>query len=342
MGRNRDYGGAAQYGDRALIPLCVDLDGTLIKTDVLWESTARLFRQKPWLVFALPVWLASGKAALKRRIAQEVAVDASLLPYDREFLAWIRGQKLEGRKLVLATASDQLLANDIERHLGIFDEVLGSDGRHNMKGAGKLARLSRDYGSAFAYAGNSHADLPIWSGCQEAIVVNADDRVLEQARKLGNVTRVFEQQRVTGEMIVDALRVRRWWKNLLIFAGPLLMLHAPAWWTIPLAFMAWNLCASGVYVLDDLLDLEPDRRDPLRARQPIASGSIPMMIAFAAWPALLAAGFVLTLALPPAFTGVLAVYVVFGVLYSLAGGKSHRTALLFLALRVLAGWLAWR
>ena len=298
-------------------------------------------RRKPWLTFALPVWLLNGRAAMKRRLARPVTVDAALLPYNQEFLAWVRGQKLKGRKLILATASDQMLADGIERHLGIFDEVLGSDGRRNIKGAGKLERLKSEYGAGFAYAGNSSADLAIWRGCEEAIVVNADERVLNAARKEANVTRVFEQDRVSGGMIVEALRIERWWKNLLIFAAPLVTLHPVPWAAVPLAFFAWSFCASGVYVLDDLLDLEPDRRNPMRARQPIASGAIPIAIAFAAWPVLLVVGLVLTAALPRAFFGALVAYVVFGVLYSLQGQKSNRTGLLFLALRILAGWLAW-
>jgi phosphoserine phosphatase len=312
----------------------VDLDGTLIKTDVLFESTALLLRRKPWLVPMLPVWLASGRAAMKRKIAEQVSLDASLLPYNTEFLAWIESEKEAGRRLVLATASDQLLAEAIERHLEIFDEVLGSDGEHNIKGAGKLEKLKQEYGTGFAYAGNSSADLPVWRECREAIVVNASPGVLAQARAFGNVTRVFEQEPLTPAMILSVLRWKDWLRNLLIFAAPLAYRKPFPWWTGFAAFLAFTLCGSGAAILSDLLFLEPDRRHAVRSSSPIATGAFPIALAFCAWPVLLALGAGLGLLLPPRFGFCLAAFIVLSVFYSRHGMISP------LVLRLAAGWFA--
>jgi phosphoserine phosphatase len=174
------------------LPLCVDLDGTLIRTDALVESTLQLLREKPWMGLAFPLWLLRGRAAIKREIALRVNLDPAKLPYNAEFLAWLRTEKQEGRRLILATAADQTIADAIERHLGIFDEVLASDGIRNLKGVNKLHHLQSKFGNEFEYAGNSSADIPIWQECRSAIVVNARPPVLAAAQAIGRVSRVFK------------------------------------------------------------------------------------------------------------------------------------------------------
>jgi phosphoserine phosphatase len=146
-------------------------------------------------VFALPFWLLGGRAAIKRKIAERVQLDATRLPYHAEFVAWLKEEKARGRKLILATASDRIIADEVQRHLGIFDEVIGSDGQFNVKGLNKLQRLQQDFGDEFEYAGNSSADLPIWAKCRSAVVVNASDSVLASAKALGNVRRIFPRAR---------------------------------------------------------------------------------------------------------------------------------------------------
>jgi hypothetical protein len=173
------------------IPLCVDLDGTLILTDALVESTLQLLREKPWMAAALPFWLLKGRAGIKRKISQNVDLDATTLPYYERFVEWLRGERTSGRKIVLATASDHSIAVAVQNHLGLFNQVIGSDGRFNSKGLNKLHLLQREFGNEFEYAGNSRADLAIWAQCRSAIVVNANDSVLAAAQALGNVRMVF-------------------------------------------------------------------------------------------------------------------------------------------------------
>ncbi len=268
-------------------PLCVDLDGTLIYTDVLFESAALLLRRKPWLAFRMGLWLTRGKAHMKREIADRVSLNAALLPYNQEFVAWTTAEHDRGRRVVLATASDELLANAIAKHLTIFDEVIGSDGTTNRKGAGKLETLTKLYGRAFAYAGNSSSDLAIWQGCDEAIVVNASAATSKAAHALGAVTKEFPAQRLTYAMVRQVLRVRVCQAILVASIPPTMLTQNPKWATGALA-----LCCllAGAFILRDLFSLQQDRQSRRLATRPIAGGAFPISIAFFLGPALMALG----------------------------------------------------
>src|SRR5665213_278488 len=164
------------------IPLAVDLDGTLIRTDLLWESLARLLRRNPFQIFPILFWWTRGRAVLKRYLANRVTVDSAALPYNEKFIAWLREQKAAGRKIILATASDQKLVSPVASYVGIFDEVLASDGRTNLRSKTKLKALTEKFGErGFDYAGNSSADFEVWRGSREAVVVNASRKVLVEA-----------------------------------------------------------------------------------------------------------------------------------------------------------------
>jgi apolipoprotein N-acyltransferase len=176
-------------------PLVVDLDGTLIKTDLLWESLARLLRRNPLILFAVLFWWMRGRAFLKRQIARRVTIDPAALPYHEPFLAFLREQKKAGRTLILATASDRDMALPVAEHVGLFDEVLGSDGKANLRGANKLKALIEKFGERnFDYAGNSAPDLEVWRGAREAIVVNASRAILQQAAECARLGPAFTQE----------------------------------------------------------------------------------------------------------------------------------------------------
>ena len=146
------------------VPLCVDLDGTVIRTDLVWESLVRLLRRNPLYLAALPFWWLRGRAWLKRRIAERTGVDVAGLPCNQSFLEFLRGERRQGRQVCLVTASDERLAGAVAAHLGLFTEVLASDGRTNLRGRAKAARLVERFGEGgFDYAGNSSVDLPVWS-----------------------------------------------------------------------------------------------------------------------------------------------------------------------------------
>ena len=176
------------------IPLVVDLDGTLIKTDLLWEFLARLLRRNPLWLFPIIIWWIRGRAFLKRQLANRVKIDPATLPYHEKFLAFLREQKNAGRKLILATASDLQMALPVADHIGLFDEVLGSDGKTNLRSKNKLKVLVEKFGErGFDYAGNSVADLAIWHGARQAIVVNASRAILKQAAACAKIAASFPE-----------------------------------------------------------------------------------------------------------------------------------------------------
>ena len=282
----------------ARVPLCVDLDGTLLRGDLLWESLALLLRDKPWLVFALPVWLMAGRAALKRRILQHVRVPVDSLPYNTELLECkLRVEKASGRPIILATASDQALAEALARHLDLFDGVLGSDGVTNLKGSDKLAELRARYGANFDYAGNSSADLPIWKACREASLVDTPAHVERTARQSAVVSRVFSSPRSTLSLIRRELRLHQWLKNLLVFV-PLITSHQfnhlDMVWQACVAFFAFGLMASSAYIINDVSDLQSDRKHHRKRNRPFASGALGLPWAFALAPGLFLSSVTLT------------------------------------------------
>ena len=273
-------------------PIVVDLDGTLIHTDMLHESALGVLRDRPLDVLRIPAWLLGGKAMLKRELAQRSACNPAALPYNAALLAWLEAQRAAGRRLILCTASDHAFAIAIAEHLDVFDEVMASDGVCNLAGPNKALALEQRFGArGFDYAGNSDADLAVWARARRAIVVNASDRVLRLAGERCTVEQVFPPARRGLPAVAQVLRVHQWMKNLLLFI-PLLAGHAfvrpEPWLALALAFLSFSLCASTVYIANDLLDLESDRLHPRKRKRPFASGLVPAWMGVVAAPLLLA------------------------------------------------------
>jgi len=262
-------------------PLVIDLDGTLIHSDMLHESAVGLIKSSPFSIFMLP-WLliVKGKAALKKWIASKVKFDASLLPFNRDFVAWLYEQHASGRRLVLCTASDKSIADAIAAHLGFFDEVMASNGIINLEGHNKAKALIDKFGErGFDYAGNSSADLEVWKHSRKSIVVNASSGLVNEVNAISDLEFVFEGFSSKFTIWAKALRIHQWLKNGLLFV-PLLAAHlladTTAWWSLICAFIAFCLCASSVYIANDLLDLESDRQHPRKCNRPFASGTLPI------------------------------------------------------------------
>jgi len=264
--------------DPAVIPaLCVDLDGTLVKSDTLVDSTLALARYRPELLLKIPGWLTQGKAALKRHITSSVSLDVEHLPYNRELLQFLEQQHAQGRPIYLATAADSALAHRIADHLGLFSGVLASDGNLNLAGHNKLAAFRQAFGDNFCYIGNALPDLPLLQNCHHPMVANPT-RGLRTALRRANVApaRVFTEEISPLKAWLKALRIHQWAKNVLLFL-PLLLAHAlkPALIVGSLlAFLSFGLCASATYVVNDLLDIEVDRQHPRKRRRPFASGDL--------------------------------------------------------------------
>lgn len=303
------------------LPLCVDLDGTLIRSDMLFESLLVMLKKAPWLVFLLPFWLFSGKARLKREIASRVSFDPEALPYHPEFLAWLRAEHQQGRELILATATDIKLAAPIAEHLALFSGVVASDGERNLIGGAKAQRLVELYGEkGFAYAGNDTVDLKVWAHAGEAVVVAAPGPELRQrAEKLSPVTQEFAGSGGALIPAIKALRPHQWVKNILVFL-PIFTAHKlhsfDALSKAGLAFVSFSLCASSVYLLNDLLDLESDRHHPRKRNRPFASGKLKLSTGLFMLPVVLASGLGLAAVVGNAFLGILALYFLLTLGYS--------------------------
>lgn len=301
-------------------PICVDLDGSLIHSDLLLESFLLLIKRNPLYLFLVPLWLLRGKAMLKAEIAKRVKLNGAALPYTQAFVAWLKQQKQQGRAIWLCTASDVTLAQAVADHLQCFDGVLASDGHTNLSGANKAQALIQRFGDkGFDYCGNHRVDLAVWQHARQAIVVNGSAQLVQQAGRVSQVSQTFDAPAVGLKAWSKALRVHQWAKNALIFV-PLAAAHkltdAGAVMESLLAFVAFSLCASSVYLLNDMLDLEADRAHHSKSKRPFASGQLSLLFGLLAAPVLLLAAATLCWVLPAPFMAVLAIYYVVTLAYS--------------------------
>lgn len=332
-------------------PLVVDLDGTLILSDMLHESALHALRERPIALLSIPRWLLAGKAVLKRQLALGFDVVPQALPYNAAVMAWLQAQHDAGRKLVLCTASDASIARAIAKHLGIFSEVLASDGTLNLAGANKARALEARYGAqGFDYAGNSRADLAVWRSARHAIVVGATgavERLARAARAVCEVERVIASPAASLKVWMKVLRPHQWLKNLLLFVPMTAahqLLHPAVWWHLLLAFVSFSLCASAVYVVNDLTDLDNDRLHPRKRLRAFASGALPAWAGVALVPPLLIASTALAFVVGPAFVPWLVLYFIITCAYSWGLKRLTLIDCLTLAvlytLRVVAGTAA--
>ncbi|MFL6664923.1 MAG: UbiA family prenyltransferase [Rhizobacter sp.] len=332
----------------AAIPLCVDCDGTLVRTDLLHEAVFMMLKSAPWKLLLLPLWWLRGKAYLKERIAESVSFDWSTIPLNDDIVTLVRAANDEGRKVILATASHQRLADGLATHLQLFTEVVATRDGVDMTGRKKAAWLVSQYGErGFDYAGNARADLPVWSVSRSATVVSSSPSLIEAARKIAQVDRVIPIVKPRLSAYVRAMRLHQWLKNLLLLV-PLLAAHrlgrGDDLANAGLGFLAFGLCASTVYVFNDLLDLPADRLHARKRTRPFASALVPVWHGAVMIPLLLMASFYLASRLPIAFSAVLATYFALTLSYSILLKRQVVVDVIMLAglytIRVIAGGAA--
>lgn len=337
----------ANRGESQPVPLCVDLDGTLIRSDLLAESALILVSSQPLTLFAMPGWLLRGKAHLKHQIASRVKFDPTLLPYNHAVLDWVREQQ-QLRSVVLCTASDAKLAEPVASHVGGFDVVLASDGQHNLSGNNKAKTLVERYGErGFDYVGNAKVDLKVWQHARTAITVESGNSLSEAASRVATVEKRFELPGASIRPWLKALRVHQWVKNALIFL-PLLASHrifeTDAVLAALLAFACFSLCASSVYITNDLLDLAADRQHHRKRNRPFAAGQLPIMAGPVVATGLLIASFGLATLLHEEFLAVLAGYYLLTSAYSVRFKRIMMLDVVVLATlytsRIIAGTMA--
>ena len=325
-------------------PLCVDLDGTLVKLDTLHQALFLLLRRDPASILRVPCWWLKGKAHLKDQVMQRVALDATALPYHKQFLDWLTKEHKAGRKLILATASNYRTANAVAEHLGFFDEILASNETTNLRHDQKLDAIREKF-PVFGYAGNDTADFPIWDEAKEVILVNPS----APARKNNAVKadHIFLEQRPLGRMFIKAMRCHQWLKNLLIFS-PMFLAHQFTelnnLLSSVIAFFAFSFAASSIYVLNDLFDLSADQHHPRKCKRPFASGDLPIAAGALLTPLLVVISVMLCMLLPMSFFYTLLAYYALTTLYSWRLKQVPIADVLMLAvlysMRIVAGSVA--
>jgi len=302
-------------------PLVVDLDGTLLRSDVLFEAMLRHVKQGLGSSIEIPLWILGGKASLKEQLSQQAPLDVTALPYNEEILDLLRHAKAAGRKVVLATATHRTYADQIAEYLGCFDKVIATEQGINLSAKSKCDRLTSEFGhKGFDYIGNSHDDLPVWQAAGKAYLADPDFGVESRARTHGNVVAVFQSRRGLLQSWLKALRPHQWMKNLLLFI-PLLAAHhftdVALITQALLAFIFFSMSASSGYLFNDLLDLESDRHHARKRKRPLASGDLPIQLGIASAPLLFIAALAGSLLLlPHAFSIALGVYYILTLAYS--------------------------
>lgn len=330
------------------LPIVVDLDGTIIKTDLLIESLSQYLTANPLSVFKIFFWIIFlGKSSLKSKLAQIIDIDVKLLPYNRSLIIWLEEKKKSGSHLILATASHNKYAQQISEYLNIFDDAFGTTKDINLKSQNKRDFLIDKYGyKKFSYVGDSVADLPIWLSCKDAYVVDGSPKLLNSLSELGIHSELFSSGKPHAfKSFIKALRLHQWLKNLLVFI-PLFAtqsyLNLDAVFHASIAFILFGITASSAYLLNDLVDVGNDRHHPSKRNRPFASGDLSLLMGWFSFPALLAISFITAyFLLPYEFVAILFIYLAITLAYSFSLKRIVLVDVLVLAIlytvRIIAG-----
>ncbi len=331
----------------ALPPLYVDLDGTLVSTDTLWESLICLARQNPRAFLGVLPSLLRGKAAFKTALGEATDFAVPSLPYREEVLAFLREERARGRKIILATAAHERIAQPIADHLGLFDDVIATNAHQNAIGTTKRNLIQAHANGPYEYIGDHPIDLPIWQASSTAHGVFPVGARWHASIPREQQGRVFTHTSGRLADLFQAMRPKQWSKNILLFL-PLLLshtfTHVEKLAQVSIAFISFSLTASCVYLLNDLFDVHADRLHPKKRLRPFAKGSYALADGLVAAIILLGAGLVFAFIVSPLFALVISGYFIGNLLYTF---WLKRVALLdvlllgfFYTYRILAGAVA--
>jgi 4-hydroxybenzoate polyprenyltransferase len=326
-------------------PLVVDLDGTFTLTDTLWESLVRVVKHAPLTLLQFPLWLLTGRAGFKERVFANSGWDVQPLPLNPDLLRFLNEQP-QDRRIVLATAATEGIARAVVDHHRVFDDMVASDGHHNLKGEVKLKAIQERVGAHFSYAGDSRADVPIWNAASGAVLVGVSNGVRRALPSELPIEGDFERPKAGWPIWLKAIRVHQWAKNALV-AVPLILglqFTLATSLRVLVAFIAFSLLASATYLVNDLWDLDSDRVHPRKRHRPLASGIIRIPQALLAALLLLASGLALAATLGIRFFALLVLYLVVTSVYSWVLKRYMMADVVTLAslytLRILAGSVA--
>lgn len=329
------------------VPLVVDLDGTLLRSDMLVETFSALLSAKPLAALAAVAALRRGKAALKAQIGRDAALDLPALPWNEPLIELVTAARAQGRRIYLASASDSRIVNAVAAHFGLFDGVFASDGKTNLSSRAKAASLCEAFGKGgFDYAGNSTADLAVFEKARNVILVDATRPLERTVRRTWPEARLMRSGSAGARTYLKAIRVHQWLKNVLLFV-PAVAAHAFGLATLAsciLGFVSFSLCASSVYVMNDLVDLGRDRSHRTKRRRPFAAGTIPVLHGLVMVPLLLLGSVAIVPFIGVKFAVVLGSYYCATLAYSLWLKRLMMIDIVALAclygLRLLAGAVA--
>lgn len=330
------------------LPFCVDLDGTLIRTDLTFESLLSVLKRAPWTFFLLPLWLLKGKSHLKDQLARRAHLDTTVLPYNPAVVELTRAARNAGRTTVLVTGSHEQLAQRIAEDLSLFDKVLATQAGTNLIGSNKARRLDEVFGQGnYEYVANAHVDLAVWRSAAAAVTVNAPRRVVRQVVAMGKPHKDLPAAGNPLRVWLRAIRIQQWVKNSLLFV-PILTAHEvlnlEAVVNGLIAFVCFGACASATYIVNDLLDLDADRHHHKKKNRPFAAGTLSVQWGLVSIVGLMLTSLLLALTLPLGFQLSLLAYLVTTLLYSLWLKRVASLDVLVLAglytLRIIAGGFA--
>jgi len=301
--------------------IVVDLDGTLTSADTILESLLLLVRNKPYLLLILPFWLIKGVEYFRAKIAENSSLDVTTLPYNMPFINWLKEQKVNGKKIVLYTETDECIAKAITKHLEIFDDLIFNEKYPNLKNNNKDNTLQELYGNGgYDYAGSKDTKIDFWTGASGVIVVNAKEDLLNKVSRVAPVVHTFPKDNIGILDWIKALRVHQWLKNLLLFV-PLLASHqfdnTQFIVSVFIAFISFSLSASAVYIINDLFDLESDRIHPSKKYRPFASAKLQIKLGLAVALLLISLSIVLGSFVGVNFSLILLLYLLITLAYSL-------------------------
>lgn len=301
------------------VPLVVDVDGTLIKTDLLFEAALQMVARHPFQLWRVLVWLTRGKTALKAGLAGFGDPGIANLPLREEAVEAIRAAQSARRRVYLASASHRYFVETLAERIGGISGVFATDAAVNLAGAAKADRLVTEFGlRKFDYLADADVDFAIWSVARKVLAVTHSAGFERRLVRSFPQTEIIARPRSRVNDSLKAIRPHQWSKNVLVFL-PLVAGHffAPTqMFAAMLAFIAFSMTASSAYLINDLLDLPSDRDHPRKRRRPLASGAVSLKLAMTVAAVLVLAGFTVALTLPARFVVVLALYFVATLAYS--------------------------
>lgn len=301
--------------------VCADVDGTVLATDLLYESLLFALKRHPTIIFFVPFWLFRGRAYLKAQLACRAAqMSVEAMPLNESVVSYLRERSEQGSSIVLASASHNSLVAKVADRLGFITSIIGSDTAVNCKGSRKAESIEAQLGDVrWEYIGDSRADVGVWRRAASVVCVSGSVRFCDLVRREFPQAIFLKKGRWGAATLARALRVHQWLKNALVFL-PMVLAHQ---WNNPgaiagslVAALSFSCCASGVYLLNDLLDLEADRQHPRKRKRPCASGELPLPIAMALAPVLFGLGFLVAGAAGTSFVIILAMYLLLTTAYS--------------------------